>query len=192
MPPSVGGLWHSMIDHFVKHCTHLWIQFVLCAARCIGPSGPCNVHVSVWTMYSLYEARTSRFALLVLVCLFACFRKDACLSKVLSEVSSISTITRSCGHPYPGSVRPAFGRSTWTASYLSFLADGMRCSRGWSGTPPNLGLLIWLEPGLSHVTWVDYDATMCLACLVCSILLVLHHLRFGLFVLQLVRTGLEH
>ena len=44
-------------------------------------------------------------------------------------------------------------------------------------------LLIWLEPGISHVTWVHYDATMCLACFVCSILPVLHFLRFDLCVL---------
>ena len=41
-------------------------------------------------------------------------------------------------------------------------------------------LLIWLERGISHVTWVHYDATMCLACFVCSILPVVHFLRFGL------------
>ena len=44
-------------------------------------------------------------------------------------------------------------------------------------------LLIWLEPGISHVTWVHYDATMCLPCFVCSILPVLHFLRFDLCVL---------
>ena len=48
-------------------------------------------------------------------------------------------------------------------------------------TPEEIRL--WLEPGLSRVTWVHYDATMCLACLVCSISPVLHFLRFGLFVL---------
>ena len=42
---------------------------------------------------------------------------------------------------------------------------------------------IWLEPGISHVTWVHYDATMCLPCFVCSILPVLHFLRFDLCVL---------
>ena len=42
---------------------------------------------------------------------------------------------------------------------------------------------IWLEPGMSHVTWMHYDATMCLACFVCSILPVLHFLRFDLCVL---------
>ena len=57
----------------------------------------------------------------------------------------------------------------------------MRCS---SEEPPQFGgLSIWPEPGLSRVTWVHYDATMCLARLVCSILLVLHFLGFGLFVL---------
>ena len=61
--------------------------------------------------------------------------------------------------------------------------NGMRCSRAWCGTPPIWLLLIWLEPGMSHVTWVHYDATMCLACPVCSVLLVWHFLRFGLFVL---------
>ena len=44
-------------------------------------------------------------------------------------------------------------------------------------------LLIWWEPGISHVTWVHYDATMCLPCFVCSILPVLHFLRFDLSVL---------
>ena len=37
-------------------------------------------------------------------------------------------------------------------------------------------LLLWLEPGPSHVTWVHYDASMCLACLICSVLPVLHFL----------------
>ena len=60
---------------------------------------------------------------------------------------------------------------------------------GWSvlgrgAEPPQFWvLLIWLEPGISHVTWVHYDATMCLPCFVCSILPVLHFLRFDLFVL---------
>ena len=55
---------------------------------------------------------------------------------------------------------------------------------GRGAEPPQFwGLLIWLEPGLSHVTWVHCDATMCLAGLVCSILALLHFLRFGLFVL---------
>ena len=55
---------------------------------------------------------------------------------------------------------------------------------GRGAEPPQFWvLLIWLEPGISHVTWVHYDATMCLACFVCSILPVLHFLRFGLCVL---------
>ena len=36
---------------------------------------------------------------------------------------------------------------------------------GRGAEPPQFWvLLIWLEPGISHVTWVHYDATMCLAC----------------------------
>ena len=55
---------------------------------------------------------------------------------------------------------------------------------GRGAEPPQFWvLLIWLEPGISHVTWVHYDATMCLACFVCSMLPVLHFLRFGLCVL---------
>ena len=55
---------------------------------------------------------------------------------------------------------------------------------GRGAEPPQFWvLLIWLDPGSSHVTWVHYDATMCLACFVCSILPVLHFLRFGLCVL---------
>ena len=61
----------------------------------------------------------------------------------------------------------------------------MGCSvLGRGAEPPQFWvLLIWLEPGISHVTWVHYDATMCLACFVCSILPVLHLLRFDLCVL---------
>ena len=48
---------------------------------------------------------------------------------------------------------------------------------GRGAEPPQFwGLLIWLETGFSHVTWVHYDATMCLAFLVCSVLPVLHFL----------------
>ena len=55
---------------------------------------------------------------------------------------------------------------------------------GRGAEPPQFWvLLIWLEPGISHVTWVHYDATMCLACFFCSILPVLHLLRFDLCVL---------
>ena len=55
---------------------------------------------------------------------------------------------------------------------------------GRGAEPPQFWvLLIWLEPGISHVTWVHYDATMCLACFVCWILPVLHFLRFDLCVL---------
>ena len=55
---------------------------------------------------------------------------------------------------------------------------------GRGAEPPQFWvLLIWLEPGISHVTWVHYDATMCLPCIVCSILPVLHFLRFDLCVL---------
>ena len=54
---------------------------------------------------------------------------------------------------------------------------------GRGAEPPQFWvLLIWLEPGISHVTWVHYDATMCLACFVCSRLPVLHFLRFDLCV----------
>ena len=61
----------------------------------------------------------------------------------------------------------------------------MGCSvLGRGAEPPQFWvLLIWLEPGISHVTWVHYDATMCLPCFVCSILPVLHFLRFDLCVL---------
>ena len=64
-------------------------------------------------------------------------------------------------------------------------SPAMGCSvLGRGAEPPQFWvLLIWLEPGISHVTWVHYDATMCLACFVCSILPVLHFLRFDLFVL---------
>ena len=55
---------------------------------------------------------------------------------------------------------------------------------GRGAEPPQFWvLLIWLEPGISHVTWVHHDATMCLPCFVCSILPVLHFLRFDLCVL---------
>ena len=55
---------------------------------------------------------------------------------------------------------------------------------GRGAEPPQFRmLLIWLEPGISHVTWVHYDDKMCLACLVCWVLPVLHFLRFGLFLL---------
>ena len=62
---------------------------------------------------------------------------------------------------------------------------GLGCSvLGRGAEPPQFWvLLIWLEPGISHVTWVHYDATMCLPCFVCSILPVLHFLRFDLCVL---------
>ena len=55
---------------------------------------------------------------------------------------------------------------------------------GRGAEPPQFWvLLIWVNPGISHVTWVNYDATMCLPCFVCSILPVLHFLRFDLCVL---------
>ena len=55
---------------------------------------------------------------------------------------------------------------------------GVGCSvLGRGAEPPQFWLLlIWLEPGISHVTWVHYDATMCLPCFLCSILPVLHFL----------------
>ena len=63
--------------------------------------------------------------------------------------------------------------------------SNMGCSVLGRGAEPSQFwvLLIWLEPGISHVTWVHYDATMCLPCFVCSILPVLHFLRFDLCVL---------
>ena len=55
---------------------------------------------------------------------------------------------------------------------------------GRGAAPPQFWvLLIWFEPEISHVTWVHYDATMCLACFVSSILPVLHFLQFDLCVL---------
>ena len=64
-------------------------------------------------------------------------------------------------------------------------AKGLGCSvLGRGAEPPQFWvLLIRLEPGISHVTWVHYDATMCLPGFVCSILPVLHFLRFDLCVL---------
>ena len=61
----------------------------------------------------------------------------------------------------------------------------MGCSvLGRGAEPPQSWLLvIWFEPGISQVTRVHYDATMCLACFVCPILPVLHFLRFDLCVL---------
>ena len=74
------------------------------------------------------------------------------------------------------------------AGHMLAVSTGLRmvgCSvLGRGAEPPQFWvLLIWLEPGISHVTWVHYDATMCLPCIVCSILPVLHFLRFDLCVL---------
>ena len=57
-------------------------------------------------------------------------------------------------------------------------SESLGCAVLGRGAEPPLfwGLLIWLEPGLSPVTLVHYDATMCLACFVCSVLPVLHFL----------------
>ena len=68
---------------------------------------------------------------------------------------------------------PAIPEDVWGCAVL-----------GRGAEPPQFWvLLIWLEPGISHVTWVHYDATMCLACFVRSILPVLHFLQFDLCVL---------
>ena len=77
------------------------------------------------------------------------------------------------------------------AAVLERLPQGISALRhlgcsvlGRGAEPPQFWvLLIWLEPGISHVTWVHYDATMCFPCFVCSILPVLHFLRFDLCVL---------
>ena len=76
------------------------------------------------------------------------------------------------------------GDSPWLRR-LSGVTTHLGCSvLGRGAEPPQFWvLLIWLEPGISHVTWVHYDATMCLPCIVCSILPVLHFLRFDLCVL---------
>ena len=68
---------------------------------------------------------------------------------------------------------------------VKIITQRVGCSvLGCGAEPPQFWvLLIWLEPGISHVTWVHYDATMCLPCFVCSILPVLHFLRFDLCVL---------
>ena len=70
-------------------------------------------------------------------------------------------------------------------TFFFLFGRAMGCSvLGRGAEPPQFWvLLIWLEPGISHVTWVHYDATMCLPCFVCSILPVLHFLRFDLCVL---------
>ena len=94
------------------------------------------------------------------------------------------------------SARPTRAEKTLTSTtYLQHLErakshvreelGSMGCSvLGRGAEPPQFWvLLIWLEPGISHVTWVHYDTTMCLACFVCSILPVLHFLRFDLCVL---------
>ena len=70
--------------------------------------------------------------------------------------------------------------------YVLYVVNSKRRKRFQQGFTKNRSTQdkgIWLEPGLSHVTWLHYDATMCLPCLVCSVLPVLHFLRFGLFVL---------
>ena len=89
----------------------------------------------------------------------------------------------------PGTSHGYHTSNTWHVVQLKrgsvSLINGMGCSvLGRGAEPPQFWvLLIWLEPGLSHVTWVHCDATMCLACFVCSILPVLHFLRFDLCVL---------
>ena len=84
-----------------------------------------------------------------------------------------------------GPAIPDLTQPTIFVTHDAFFALGMRCSvLGRGAEPPQFWVFsIWLEPGISHVTWVHYDATMCLACFVCSILPVLHFLRFDLFVL---------
>ena len=76
-----------------------------------------------------------------------------------------------------GAIQSVGRRETLKGPAIPDLTQPMGCAvlgRGADPPPRFWGLLIWLEPGLSHVTWVHYDATMCLACLVCSVLPVLH------------------
>ena len=70
----------------------------------------------------------------------------------------------------------------------------MRCSRAWCGTPFNFGgCLYGWNPDFHMLHGCTMmQQLMCFACLVCSILPVLHFLQLGLFVLYLVRTGSEH
>ena len=84
-------------------------------------------------------------------------------------------VTKQGGTPLPefaGDWAPV-SRAGWDDKIYEVTMECAVLGRG-AEAPQFWGLLIWLEPGLSHVTWVHYDATMCLACLVCSILLVLH------------------
>ena len=90
----------------------------------------------------------------------------------------------------PNKLQPFFFVPTWVyggtgVPYVPGSQRNMGCAvLGRGAEPPHFGgWLLLLEPGLSHVTWVHYDATMCLACLVCSISPVLQFLRFDLFVL---------
>ena len=85
--------------------------------------------------------------------------------------------------------RPTANRQSPPTTFEHMSCTRSFCTMGCSvlgrgAEPPQFWvLLIWLEPGISHVTWVHYDATMCLPCIVCSILPVLHFLRFDLCVL---------
>ena len=94
-----------------------------------------------------------------------------------SIVQNAISMARVIGKPPPSGV-----------AIVVISVDGLPCVGcsvlGRGAEPPQFWvLLIWLEPGISHVTCVHYDATMCLACFVCSILPVLHFLRFDLCVL---------
>ena len=115
-----------------------------------------------------------------------------------TSLNTYTTVKYICGDRVKrihGQSRPknprsnALTRLPSTKTNKNAKGDPLRCFMGCSvlgcgAEPPQFWvLLIWLEPGISHVTWVHYDATMCLPCFVCSILPVLHFLRFDLCVL---------
>ena len=96
--------------------------------------------------------------------------------------ASIVSSPPSCPSPDGGGDLEFWGPRTAGCSGLGSIPMGCVVLGRGAEAPRLGGLSIWLEAGLSHVTWVHYDATMCLPCPVCSVLLVLHFLRFGLFV----------
>ena len=99
-----------------------------------------------------------------------CWRSSPLLRTASTSILSWAASTSAfCLHPSASFRAPLTVSSWWPSLGCAVLGRGAE-------PPQNLGLLLWLEPGLSHVTWVHYDATMCLACLVCSVLPVLHFL----------------
>ena len=173
-------------DPNIMCCTNTKGEVCLSGGSCTALSAPLGGHLA----FTSHEHVNEALSMLRMACSMHLSQRALLRMPRRSTQRDLRTVRQRFMPYFPQAtiVKSTTGRNRAAARVpLQSIVQSaiLGCSvLGRGAEPPQFWvLLIWLEPGISHVTWVHYDATMCLPCFVCSILPVLHFLRFYLCVL---------